>query len=156
DYSLYVYLAPVFAGLFFPSNDPVTSLIATFAVLAAGYLVRPLGAAFFGYYGDTRGRKNALVLSVALMTVPTLGVAVLPTNASIGAGAAVLLVIFRLLQGFSVGGEFSGSIVLLTESSRPGRRGFSAAVVAAMGSVGVLLASLTATILNAVLSTSQL
>jgi MHS family proline/betaine transporter-like MFS transporter len=156
DYSLYVYLAPVFAGLFFPFDDQITSLIAVFAVFAAGFLMRPLGAAFFGYYGDTRGRKKALILSIALMSVPTIGIAVLPTDASIGAAAAVLLVVLRLLQGFSVGGEFSGSIVLLAESSRPGRRGFSAAVVAAMGSVGVLLASLTATILNASLSASQL
>jgi MFS transporter, MHS family, proline/betaine transporter len=156
DYSLYVYLAPVIAGLFFPSDDPVTSLIATFAVLAAGYLIRPLGAAFFGYYGDTRGRKKALVLSVAMMAVPMVGIAVLPTNASIGAAAAVLLVVFRLIQGFSVGGEFSGSIVLLTESARQDRRGFTAAVVAAMGSVGVMLASVVALILNATLSTSQL
>jgi MHS family proline/betaine transporter-like MFS transporter len=144
DYSLYVYLAPVFAGLFFPSGNQVTSLIATFAVFAAGYLMRPLGAAFFGYYGDTRGRKKALVLRVALMSVPTVGIAVLPTHASIGAAVAVLLVLLRLLQGFSVGGEFSGSIVLLAESARRGRRGFTAAVVAAMGGVGVLLASLTA------------
>jgi MHS family proline/betaine transporter-like MFS transporter len=90
------------------------------------------------------------------MAVPMVGIAVLPTNASIGAAAAVLLVVFRLIQGFSVGGEFSGSIVLLTESARQDRRGFTAAVVAAMGSVGVLLASVVALILNATLSTSQL
>src|SRR5262249_29937668 len=156
DYSLYIYLAPVLAGLFFPSSNRVTGLIAVFAVFAAGYLARPLGAAVLGYYGDTRGRKRALVLSVALMSVPMAGIAGLPPDATIGAAAAALLTLFRLMQGFAVGGEYGGSIVLLAESAREGRRGFSASVVASMGSVGVLLASLVATILNATLSAQQL
>jgi MHS family proline/betaine transporter-like MFS transporter len=124
DYGLYGYLAPVLAPLFFPSTDPLTSLMATFGVFAAGFLLRPLGAIAFGHLGDRLGRKKALVVSVALMAVPTGLIALLPTYAEVGATAAVLLVLVRLLQGFSVGGEFTGSIIFLVEHAPPARRGF--------------------------------
>jgi MHS family proline/betaine transporter-like MFS transporter len=124
DYGLYGYMAPILAALFFPSKDPLSSLMATFGVFAAGFLMRPLGAIAFGHLGDRLGRKKALVISVALMTVPTGLIALLPTYAEVGASAAVLLVVLRLLQGFSVGGEFTGSIIFLVEHAPPARRGF--------------------------------
>jgi MHS family proline/betaine transporter-like MFS transporter len=124
DYGLYGYLAPVLATLFFPSKDPLDSLMATFGVFAAGFLMRPLGAIAFGHLGDRLGRKKALVVSVALMAVPTGLMALLPTYAEVGVTAAVLLVLLRLLQGFSVGGEFAGSIIFLVEHAPPPRRGF--------------------------------
>jgi MFS transporter, MHS family, proline/betaine transporter len=120
DFTLYLYLSPIIASLFFPSADQLASLMATFGVFAAGYLMRPLGALFFGSYGDRRGRKAALSLSVAMMSGPMVLIGLLPTHATIGAAAAVLLVLLRLIQGFSVGGEFGGSIVLLEESAPPG------------------------------------
>src|SRR3954447_4508221 len=124
DYGLYGYLAPVLATLFFPSKDPLDSLMATFGVFAAGFLMRPLGAIAFGHLGDRLGREKALVISVALMAVPTGLMTLLPTYAQAGATAAVLLVLLRLLQGFSVGGEFTGSIIFLVEHAPPTRRGF--------------------------------
>src|SRR5262245_53259578 len=124
DYGLYGYLAPVLATLFFPSKDPLTSLMATFGVFAAGFVMRPLGAIAFGHLGDRFGRKKALVVSVALMAVPTGLIALLPTYAELGATAPALLVLLRLLQGFSVGGEFTGSIIFLVEHAPPSRRGF--------------------------------
>src|SRR5262245_56050476 len=124
DYGLCGYLAPFLATLFFPSKDPLDSLMATFGVFAAGFLMRPLGAIAFGHLGDRLGRKKALVVSVALMAVPTGLIALLPTYAAVGAIAAVLLVLLRLLQGFSVGGEFTGSIIFLVEHAPPSRRGF--------------------------------
>jgi MFS transporter, MHS family, proline/betaine transporter len=156
DFTLYVYVAPVIAQLFFPSDDQLVSLMATFGVFAAGYLMRPLGALFFGSYGDRRGRKAALTLSVAMMSGPMVLIGVLPTHATIGAAAAVLLVLLRLVQGFSVGGEFGGSIVLLEESAPRGRRGFVTNLALATAAIGFLLSSLTVTILHAVLSTSQM
>jgi MHS family proline/betaine transporter-like MFS transporter len=124
DYGLYGYMAPVLATLFFPSKNPLDSLMATFGVFAAGFLLRPLGGIAFGHLGDRLGRKKALVLSVALMAVPTGLIGLLPTYAAVGATAAVLLVLLRLLQGFSVGGEFTGSIIFLVEHAPPQRRGF--------------------------------
>jgi MHS family proline/betaine transporter-like MFS transporter len=124
DYGLYGYLAPVLATLFFPSKSPLESLMATFGVFAAGFLLRPLGAIAFGHLGDRLGRKKALVISVALMAVPTGLIGLLPTDADVGSTAAVLLVLLRLLQGFSVGGEFTGSIIFLVEHAPPSRRGF--------------------------------
>jgi MHS family proline/betaine transporter-like MFS transporter len=156
DFTLYVYLAPVIGELFFPSDDKLASLLATFGVFAAGYLMRPLGAAFFGRYGDTRGRKAALTLSVLLMSVPMLAISLLPTHEEIGVAAPILLVILRLVQGFSVGGEFSGSIVLLQESSGPGHRGFVSNLAQVTAGAGFLLSSLVATILHASLSTQQM
>ncbi len=139
DYGLYGYLAPILATLFFPSKDPLDSLMATFGVFAAGFLMRPLGAIAFGHLGDRLGRKKALVVSVALMAVPTGLMALLPTYAQAGATAAVLLVFLRLLQGFSVGGEFTGSIIFLVEHAPPSRRGFIGSWAGFSTNVGCLL-----------------
>jgi MHS family proline/betaine transporter-like MFS transporter len=141
DYGLYGYLAPILATLFFPAKDPLTSLMATFGVFAAGFLLRPLGAIAFGHLGDRLGRKKALVVSVALMAVPTGLIGLLPTYADVGATAAVLLLALRLLQGFSVGGEFTGSIIFLVEHAPPSRRGFIGSWAGFSTSVGCLLGS---------------
>jgi MHS family proline/betaine transporter-like MFS transporter len=156
DFTLYVYLSPVIAQLFFPSDDQIASLMATFGVFAAGYLMRPIGALFFGSFGDRRGRKAALTLSVAMMSGPMLLIGLLPTHATIGVWAAVLLVVLRLVQGFSVGGEFGGSIVLLEESAEPQRRGFVTNLALTTAGIGFLLSSLIATVLHSVLSTAQM
>jgi MHS family proline/betaine transporter-like MFS transporter len=155
DFTLFIYLAPVISKLFFPSSDPVISLIATFGVFAVGYLMRPLGGLFFGNYGDRHGRKRALLLSISLMSVPMLVTGILPTESTIGVAAPILLGLLRLTQGFSVGGEFSGSIVLLQESAPPGRRGFVSNLAQTTAGAGFLLSSLTVTILHATLSEAQ-
>src|SRR5215813_981461 len=141
DYGLYGYLSPILATLFFPSRDPLTSLTATFGVFAAGFLMRPLGAVAFGHLGDRLGRKKALVISVGLMAVPTGLIGLLPTYAQAGSLAAVLLVVLRLLQGFSVGGEFTGSILFLVEHAPPARRGFIGSWAGFSTNAGCLLGS---------------
>src|SRR5438477_10920770 len=105
DFALYLYLAPVLAGLFFPSHDGVSSLLATFAVFAVSYFMRPIGALFFGQLGDRLGRKIALIASLSLMIAPMIAIAALPTWSAIGIAAPILLVAMRMAQGFSVGGE---------------------------------------------------
>jgi MHS family proline/betaine transporter-like MFS transporter len=155
DFTLYVYLAPVIGALFFPSGDPLASLLATFAVFAAGYFMRPIGAIFFGYYGDTRGRRAALIASVLLMSVPMLVIAVMPTHATIGVAAPIILVLLRLVQGFSLGGEFSGTLTLLSESAEPGRRGLTGGYAMTTAGIGMLLASGVAALVHALLSTTQ-
>ncbi|MCB0857685.1 MAG: MFS transporter [Solirubrobacterales bacterium] len=156
DFTLYVYLAPVISGLFFPSDNSLDSLLATFGVFAAGYLMRPLGAAILGNIGDTRGRKFALGLSISLMAVGMLLIGLLPTESSIGVLAPILLVLVRLAQGFSLGGEFSGSIVLLAESAKPRRRGFTTNLVQISTGIGFLLSSATVAILHALLTDQQM
>ena len=123
DFSLYGYLAPITAPLFFPSSDPTTSLIQSFAVFAIGFLARPVGGAIYGHIGDRLGRRYLLTLSVLAMAAPTFLMGLLPTYASVGILAPILLVLLRLLQGLSAGGEFSGSIIFLVEHARPNRHG---------------------------------
>ncbi|GAB5467793.1 MAG: MFS transporter [Rhodospirillales bacterium] len=139
DFTLYGYLAVVISQLFFPHENPTVSLLATYGVFAAGFLMRPLGAALFGYLGDTLGRKPVLMLSVMMMVVPTLLLGILPTYADWGIWASICLVLIRLIQGISVGGEFSGSVTYLVETAPTAKRGFAGSW-ANMGSVtGMLL-----------------
>ncbi|HET7059617.1 MAG TPA: MFS transporter [Nitrospiraceae bacterium] len=149
DFALYGYFAPVFAAMFFPSDQPSVSLLSAFGVFAIGFLARPLGALLFGYIGDTVGRREALVWSIILMAIPTVIVGLLPTYATIGIVAPLALTLCRFLQGLSVGGEFTGSVTFLVEHAAPSQRGaigswagFSAQIGALLGSgVGALVAS---------------
>ena len=149
DFALYGYFAPVFAAMFFPSEQPFVSLLSTFGVFAIGFLARPLGALLFGHIGDTIGRREALAWSIILMAIPTIVVGMLPTYAMIGIAAPLILTCCRFLQGISVGGELTGSVTFLVEHAASSERGyigswagFSAQVGALLGSgVGTLVAS---------------
>jgi MFS transporter, MHS family, proline/betaine transporter len=141
DFSIYGYFAAVIGRHFFPAQDAVSSLMAAFGVFAAGFLMRPFGSLVFGYIGDKRGRKAALTASVILMAVPTFLIGLLPTYEEIGISASVLLVIMRLVQGLSVGGEYSTSAIFLVEASTAGHRGFLGSFVPFGSCTGVLLGS---------------
>ncbi|MCB9053620.1 MAG: MFS transporter [Lewinellaceae bacterium] len=156
DFAIYGFFAPVLVQLFFPAEDPTTSLIASFGAFAAGFLMRPVGGALFGYIGDRVGRKRALNLSVLLMAVPTFLIGLIPTHAQIGMGAAVILVFLRMLQGLSVGGEYTSSIVYLAESAPEGKRGLftSTSMMGAIG--GILLGSFLGSIITGMLTEAQL
>ena len=123
DFAAYGFFASVIGEQFFPSDDPTTSVIAAFAVFASGFLARPVGAAFFGHLGDRRGRQAVLRLSVILMGVSTLLLGCLPTYATIGIAAPILLTVLRIAQGFSVGGEYTGSVIYLVERAPVEQRG---------------------------------
>jgi len=146
DFAVFGFFAPIIGSQFFPSDNPMAALIKTFGVFAAGYLMRPIGGIIFGHFGDKLGRKRALQLSVMIMAIPTTLIAFLPTHAQIGLAAPILLVLIRLIQGVSVGGELVGSISFITEIAPKNRRGFfgSFAVCSAVG--GILLGSAVATI----------
>src|SRR5262245_12320938 len=101
DFALYAYFAQVIARPFFPSDNPLNSVIAAFGAFAAGFLMRPLGGLVFGYVADRFGRKRALLVSVLAMALPTFVIGLLPTYATIGAAAPVLLVLMRMVQGLS-------------------------------------------------------
>lgn len=146
DFSLYGYFAPIIAKLFFPTSNPFLSLLATFGVFAIGFLMRPLGAIIFGYYGDKVGRKKTLAFAVILMAVPTTFIGLLPTHAQIGVSAGILLTICRLLQGLAVGGEFSGSIVYISEHAPLNRRGLYGSWAMFSAFAGLLLGSAVGTL----------
>ncbi|MFE3003473.1 MFS transporter, partial [Nocardia sp. NPDC059246] len=129
DFSLYGFFATTIAHSFFPKSDPTAALLSTFAIFGISLLVRPLGAVAFGHLADKIGRRPALTLSVVLMSAATVAMGVLPGYADIGIAAAVLLFICRLAQGFSAGGEYSGSAAFVIEHAPPGRRGRYASFV---------------------------
>lgn len=155
DFSLFGYFAPVISLQFFPRADPRADLLNTFGVFAAGFLMRPIGAVMFGHLGDRMGRKWTLGLSVLLMAVPTALVGLLPTYQQIGLAAALLLLLVRLLQGLSVGGEYVGSMSYLAEAAQPGRRGLASCWCNVSGGVGGLVGSALAAVLTRVLTPEQ-
>src|ERR1700761_6777657 len=119
DFGVYAYLATLIAAKFFPGNDQTASLLAAFAAYGVGFLARPLGGIVIGRLGDVRGRKAALVLTIFLMAFGTVGIGLIPSRSSIGILAPVLLVICRLMQGFSAGGEWGGSTAFIVEWAPP-------------------------------------
>ncbi|MBV9328824.1 MAG: MHS family MFS transporter [Chloroflexi bacterium] len=142
DYFLYSTVTPlVFAGLFFPNSDPLTSQLNAFAVYFVGFVARPIGAAIFGHYGDRIGRKAALIASLLLMGLGTFLVALVPGYASIGIAGGIILSILRFVQGIGVGGEWGGSVLLSMEWGRHGRRGFNASWPQFGVPAGLLLAN---------------
>jgi len=156
DFALYGYLATIFAGQFFPSEDPLTSLIGAYAVFAIGFLARPLGGVIYGHIGDRFGRRRLLTLSVVLMGVPTFLLGLLPTYASVGILAPILLVALRFIQGISTGGEFVGSIVFLVEHAPQKRRAFFGSLANLGALIGGLLGAGVAWLMTALLPSAEL
>ncbi|NBE50142.1 MFS transporter [Streptomyces boluensis] len=116
--------ALVFNKLFFPASDPVVGTMLAFATYAVGFIARPVGAAVLGHYGDRKGRRTTLIASLVLMGASTFLIALLPGYATIGAAAPILLVVCRLVQGFALGGEWGGAVLLVSEHGDSGRRAF--------------------------------
>lgn len=156
DYALFGYFASIIGQQFFPSEDKTVQLIAAFSAFAAGFLVRPLGGMIFGHIGDRMGRKKALVLSLLMMSIPTAIIGFLPSYEQIGVAASVLLVLMRMLQGISMGGNYGGSITFTSEHTDPRQRGLigSFAVTSCLG--GILLGSLTATLFSYLMTEENL
>jgi MHS family proline/betaine transporter-like MFS transporter len=154
DLLLYAVFAVTLSKLFFPPGDPNSAVLLSLGTFAIAWLVRPLGAVVIGTYADRAGRKPALVLSVGLMMLGTLITAVLPGYATIGLAAPVLLVLARLIQGFSAGGEFGSATALMAEQD-PRRRGFFASLQWAASGFAVFLASMFAYIINQTLEPAQ-
>ncbi|MDQ8755545.1 MFS transporter [Sphingosinicella sp. LHD-64] len=142
DFFLYGSAAAlVFNRLFFPSYDPLTGTILAFATYALGFVARPVGGIVFGHYGDRLGRKKLLMLSLILMGVATVLIGLLPTYAQIGIWAPIALILLRLVQGFAVGGEWGGAVLMVAEHGDAARRGFWASWPQASVAAGNLLAA---------------
>ncbi|MFH8371639.1 MFS transporter [Streptomyces sp. NPDC018031] len=153
DFFLYGSAAAlVFNKLFFPDSDPLTGTLLSFLTYAVGFAARPIGALVFGHYGDRLGRKKLLVLSLLLMGGATFAIGLLPTHATIGAAAPVLLTVLRLVQGFALGGEWGGAVLLVSEHGDARRRGFWASWPQTGAPAGQLLATGVLSALTALLS----
>jgi len=155
DFAVYGFFAQVIGNQFFPSSDPVTSLLAAFGVFASGFLARPIGAAVFGHLGDRVGRAVVLRWSVLLMGASTCLLGLLPTYGQIGMAAPILIVLLRIAQGFSVGGEYTGSVIYLVERAPAGHRGLVGAWTNFGAVAGFLLGSAMAALIAAVLTDEQ-
>jgi len=156
DFYVYAFCAIYFAPAFFPSDDPTVQLLNTAGVFAAGFLMRPIGGWLFGRVADKHGRKNSMMISVLMMCGGSLVIACLPTYASIGAWAPFLLLVARLLQGLSVGGEYGTTATYMSEVALRGQRGFFASFQYVTLIGGQLLAVLTVVILQQFLSADEL
>ena len=143
DFFLYATAAAViFPIAFFPQEDPTTALLISFSSLAVGFLARPLGGVVFGHFGDRIGRKRTLVVALMMMGVTTTLIGFLPTYASIGVAAPILLVLLRFVQGLAIGGQWGGAMLLVTESAPADQRGWYGAYAQAGAPLGVVLANL--------------
>ncbi|WP_028922493.1 MFS transporter [Pseudonocardia acaciae] len=144
--------ALVFGKAFFPDLSPTSALLASFATFAVAFIARPLGAVFFGHFGDRLGRKTMLVASLLTMGLATVGVGLLPGYQAIGLWAPALLVLLRLAQGIGLGGEFGGAMIMMTEHAPARRRGFFAALPQLGPPVGLALSSVTFLLITLVMS----
>ncbi len=142
DFFLYGSAAAlVFGALFFPESEPATATLLAFGTYALGFVARPLGGIVFGHFGDRVGRKKMLVVSLFLMGVATFAIGLLPTYATIGVAAPILLLVCRLLQGFAVGGEWGGAVLMAAEHGDDSQRGFWSSWPQAGVALGNLLAT---------------
>src|SRR3989475_1089008 len=140
DFYLYAILAPFFAGLFFPPGNQTAALLAAFATYAAGFLVRPFGALIFGRIGDLVGRKYTFLVTIVVMGLSTVFVGFLPTYATIGFAAPLILVTLRLAQGLALGGEYGGAAIYVAEHSSDEHRGRNTSWIQTTATIGLLLA----------------
>ena len=141
DFAIYGYFATAIGRQFFPHEDPVAQLLSAFGVFALGYLMRPVGGALIGHIGDRLGRRAALTFSVAAMAIPTFLIGLLPGYATLGLLAPIALTLLRMVQGLSVGGEYTSSMVFLVERAPEGRRGLMGALTSCGACGGILLGS---------------
>jgi MHS family proline/betaine transporter-like MFS transporter len=152
DFLIYGMFAVQIAANFFPKGDPTAALLQAFAIYGVGFFMRPVGAIVIGAYGDRHGRKNALVITVGLMAAATAITGLIPSYTSIGIAAPILLLLCRLVQGFSTGGEWGGSATFLVEFAPPGKRGLIGSVQQFSVGLALIAGTLTAAVLNGWLS----
>ena len=152
EYTLYAYFATVISALFFPMDNKFVAMILTFATFAIGLAARPIGGIIFGYIGDRHSRKKTLMMSMLLMSIPTMFIGLLPTYQTIGIAAPILLIVLRIVQGVALGGEFGSSCVYLYESVPQHKRGFFGSLALTGVGMGLVLSSCTIFIVESLVS----
>lgn len=156
DYAAYIYMSAIISRVFFPEMEGRRALIMTFALFALSFLVRPLGGIVWGHFGDKHGRIQTLTVSIVMMSLATACIGFLPGYATIGFAASLLLLLCRMVQGFSAAGEYAGAATHLAEIAPAGKRGIYSAVVPSATASGLLLGSLIASLLTGVLDDAAL
>lgn len=156
DYGVYGYLATSVGSAFFPGADATTRLLSTFGVLAVSFVIRPFGGMVFGPLGDKIGRQRVLVLTITLMSLSTAAIGCLPTHATVGAFAPLLLIVCRLVQGFSTGGEYGGAATYMAEYAPDRKRGFYGSFLEFGTLIGLIAGGVLATAMSAAVSTATL
>ncbi|MEM0374261.1 MAG: MFS transporter [Sulfolobaceae archaeon] len=141
DFLIFGFISSTISALFFPSENPIASLLSTFAAFATGFIGRPIGAIVFGHLGDRIGRKYSLIITITMMGVSSVLIGLLPTYYQIGTLASILIVILRFLQGFSLGGEFGGGIVLAAEFAKSNERAYIVGLANSAQGIGPLIAT---------------
>lgn len=152
DFMVYGALAPILSALFFPKENQVVAIMLILAIFASGYVIRPIGGIFFGHIGDKYGRKKSMILSIMLIGFPSLAMLILPVYSSIGILAPTILLILRLIQGFSIGGELPSLVAYFAESAPKEKRGFYTSFTNIIPAIGILLAMAVIATLNQVVS----
>jgi MFS family permease len=157
DFYVFAYFSAIFApALFFPELDPAAALLGSFAVIAVAFIVRPIGAVIFGNLGDRIGRKRTLIITITIMGLATGAIGLLPDFATIGLLAPILLVLFRIVQGLSLGGEWGGGILVAVEHAEPKRRGLYAALPQLGSPVGTTLTAALLLVMSALLPAAEM
>jgi MHS family proline/betaine transporter-like MFS transporter len=156
DFAVYAFVATIIAKKFFPAQDEVTALLSAFLAYGLGFVARPLGGIIIGRLGDTRGRKTALLLTIFLMAAGTVLIGLLPSYETIGVLAPILLVLARLMQGFSAGGEWGGSTAYIVEWAPKGKRGWYGSFQQTSVVAGLLLGSGVAALMNTLVDTAAM
>ena len=156
DFIIYIFLAPIIEKLFFANNSSYVATLKTFAIFSIGYLFRPLGGIIFSHFGDRYGRKVVFLLTVVCMAIPSFAIGLLPTTAQMGIAAPILLLIFRMMQGFALGGEIPAAITFVAEHAANHRRGFALSILFFGINSGLLLGSLVTTMVTSLLTTEDI
>ena len=156
DYASYTYFATTIALVFFPTDNHTVALLQTFGVFALSFVLRPIGALFWGNFGDKKGRKGALAISIMFMSGASFLIGCLPSYAMVGILAPILLLLLRMVQGFSASGEYAGAATFLSEYAPTQKRGIYCSLIPASTAVGLLAGSTLAAVMTASLSSDAL
>lgn len=155
DYALFGHFAPIIGQKFSPDNDPSAALLQVFLVFAVGYLMRPIGGIFFGIIGDKFGRRTSLSLAIMCMAVPTAAIGLLPTYETLGITSTIAMIVFRMLQGLSMGGALTGSISYIIEHTEKNKRGLYGSIPMLSICLGILFGSLVSFCVKNIFSAEQ-
>lgn len=156
DFALFAYVTVFISAAFFPDNNSTVATIKTFGMFAAGYLMRPVGGVFFGNLGDKIGRKKILIITVSLMAISTAIIAFTPNYSQIGILSVLLIIFARMIQGFSIGGEYNGVLAILSESAPDNKRGLITAFGTFFSGFGVFLGTVVVFIFSSFLTEAQM